>query len=243
MNIYLCPSPDLYHLYHRAGASVIITDIFRASTTITTALENGAKQILPVATVEECQEIGERYGYLMAAERNIHRCSFAQLGNDPLAYTRELVEQQTIVITTTNGTRSLAIAKDAGASEILVGSFRNLDKTLSYLAERGREEVVVLAAGWRGQISTEDCLYAGALASEAQRKAMGKPMGDAAVMLTKLWQNECATFEQSLEYIQSSEHYERLAQAGHLSAVAYCLTPADAPAIKLNETGFLVPVV
>ena len=52
MNIYLCPSPELYSLYHREGASVIITDIFRASTTMSTAFAEGASAILAVATVE-----------------------------------------------------------------------------------------------------------------------------------------------------------------------------------------------
>lgn len=241
MNIYLCPSPELYNLYHRAGASVIITDIFRASTTITTALEQGATRILPVATVEECQEIGEAQGYLMAAERNIHRCPFAQLGNDPLAYTPDVVLGKTIVITTTNGTRSLAIARDCGAEEIMIGSFRNLTKTLDYLQQQGRKEVVVLAAGWRGQVSTEDCLYAGALAVEAERRGIGKAMGDAAVMLASLWQSECYDREHCLAYIQRSEHYARLEQAGHLSAVEYCLTLSDAPAVILNNDGYLVP--
>ena len=60
MNIYLCPSPELYSLYHREGASVIITDIFRASTTMSTAFAEGASAILAVATVEECEELGRR---------------------------------------------------------------------------------------------------------------------------------------------------------------------------------------
>lgn len=242
LNIYLCPSPELYRLYHREGASVIITDIFRASTTITTALENGAKQILPVATTEECQRIGEQLNYLMAAERNVHRCPFAHLGNDPLSYTREMVAQKSIVITTTNGTYSLAIAQEYGAHEILIGSFRNLNKTLRYLELQGREDVVVLAAGWQGQISTEDCLYAGALAIEAEHRGIGRARGDAAVMLATLWQSQCSTLESRLAYIRASEHYTRLEHAGHLSAVEYCLSPSDAPAVILNDEGYLVAV-
>lgn len=243
MKIYLCPSPELYALYHRPGASVIITDIYRASTTITTALENGAQRMLPVATVEECQEIGESLGYLMAAERNVLRCPFAQLGNDPLAYTPELVGGKTIVITTTNGTRSLAIAREAGASEILIGSFRNLPRTLEYLHGRGCTEVVVLAAGWRGQVSTEDSLYAGALAARAQALGYGEPVGDAAVMITSLWTAYCQEPSGRLDYIRSAEHYQRLAKAGHLDAVAYCLEESDAPAIRLEEDGYLYPML
>lgn len=242
MNIYICPSPDLYHLYHRDGASVIITDIFRASTTITTALENGASRMLPVATIEECQEIGERLGYLMAAERNILRCDFAQLGNDPLAYTPDLVQDKSIVITTTNGTRSLAIAREAGAEEILIGSFRNLLATIAYLAEQGREEVVVLAAGWRGQLSTEDCLYGGALAYEVEQRGLGKASGDTAVLMRTIWGYECLSLEARIDYIQGSEHYIRLCKAGHEGAVRYCLEMSEAPAIRLEADGYLYPI-
>lgn len=239
MRIYLCPSPELYGLYHRPEASVIVVDIFRASTTITTALQNGAEAVLPVATVEECQAIGEARGYLMAAERNVLRCDFADLGNDPLAYTPELVQGRRIVITTTNGTRSLSIAHEAGAKEILIGSFRNLSQTLNYLKAQGREEVLVLAAGWRGQVSTEDTLYAGALAYEAHKRGYGKPQGDAAQMMYELWQAKCLEQSSREAYLRESEHYARLLSAGHADALAYCLTEDVAPAVLLSADGYL----
>lgn len=239
MDIYLCPSPDLYQLYHRDEATVIITDIFRASTTITTALANGAKRVLPVATVEECRTLGEQNGYLMAAERNVLRCDFAQLGNDPLAYVPELVAGQTIVITTTNGTRSLSIANEGGAKEILIGSFRNLPQTISYLYSQGRGEVLVLAAGWRGQMAMEDCLYAGALAYELGKSNLGDARGDAAIMAQTLWEGNCLNVSDRENYLKKCEHYQRLVNAGFADAVAYCLEQTNAPAVKLAHNGFL----
>lgn len=243
MNIYLCPSPDLYHLYHIEGASVIITDIFRASTTICKAFQSGAERILPVATTEECEEIGTRYGYLMAAERKVLRCPFADLGNDPLEYSPERVMGKTIVMTTTNGTRSLAIAHEAGASEILVGSFRNMRATLSHLHRSQTQDVVVLAAGWQGQVSMEDCLYAAALAYEAELLGWGNAEGDMAVMLRTLWGEVASSPERLNAYIQRSEHYERLLNAGHEHAIAYCLESSDAPAVALSPDGFLRPLL
>ena len=107
MNIYLCPSPELYSLYHRPDTIVIIVDIFRASTTMVTALGHGARSIIPVSTTEEAETLGHTLGCLIAAERNVQRCPFAQLGNDPAEYTEELVSGKDIVFTTTNGTRAL----------------------------------------------------------------------------------------------------------------------------------------
>lgn len=223
MKIFLCPSPDLYHLYHRPGATVIITDIFRASTTIVTAIANGAAGILPVATTEEAELLGKEYGYLTAAERNVRRCEFADLGNDPMEYTRERVEGQRIVLTTTNGTRSLHIALEHGAKQILIGSLLNLSATLRYCLERGTNEVVVLAAGWHGQISSEDCLYAGALAYYLNCTEAGQASGDAATMMADLWREHCLTLEQRIEYIKKSEHYTRLEHAGFAHAASCCM--------------------
>lgn len=239
MKIALCPSPELYHLYHQAGATVIITDIFRASTTITEALRNGAERILPVATVDECQRIGLENGYLMAAERNTQRCSFAQLGNDPLAYQPHVVQGRTIIITTTNGTRSLTMARDLGAREILIGSFLNLKQTIQYLEQSHCAHVVLLAAGWRGQVAMEDCLYGGALCSYLEQAKLGTVIGDMAQMMTTLWQHAATSATTLRHYLERSEHYERLRQAGLLAAVDYCLTVGDAPAVRLHTDGFL----
>ncbi len=104
MHVYLCPSPELYPLYHRPNSIVIIVDIFRASTTMVAPFAHGAKGILPVASTEEAEETGKRLGALIAAERNVVRCDFAQLGNDPAEYTTDLVSGREIVFTTTNGT-------------------------------------------------------------------------------------------------------------------------------------------
>ena len=145
MQVYLCPSPELYPLYHRPNSIVIIVDIFRASTTMIAAFAHGAKGILPVASTEEAEETGKRLGALIAAERNVVRCDFAQLGNDPAEYTTDLVSGREIVFTTTNGTRALTIAREHGAEEILVGALTNLHATIDY-CQRSSRDVVVLAA-------------------------------------------------------------------------------------------------
>lgn len=236
MKIFLCPSPDLYHLYHRSGATVIITDIFRASTTIVTAINNGAEAILPVACTEEAQRLGQEYGYLIAAERNVRRCEFADLGNDPMEYTSERILGKHIVLTTTNGTRSLHIALEAGAQEILIGSFLNLSATLGHCLEIGAEEVIVLAAGWQGQLSIEDNLYAGALAYHLSCTGQGGAKGDAAVMMLDLWRGHCLTQELREQYIKSSEHYARLEAASYAHTTSYCMQIDTVPVVvRLEE--------
>lgn len=237
--IYLCPSPDLYHLYHRDGAAVVVTDIFRATTTMTTAIANGALGIRAVATTEECEAIGTTHGYLMAAERNVRRCPFAQLGNDPYEYTPEVVSGKYIVMTTTNGTRSLSIAREHGAQRILAGSFLNLSATIKSIANC--QEVIVLAAGWQGQVSMEDSLYAGALAFEAERLGLGHPCDDSATMMTELWRIHGQTLTDRTAYLSRSEHYTRLQSAGYAHAVEYCLSVDTHPlALELDSEGLWI---
>lgn len=238
IQIHLCPSPDLYSLYHREGAAVIVVDIFRATTTITTAILNGAEGILPVSSTEECLKIGTEHGYLMAAERSVQRCSFAHLGNDPAEYSQERIGGRRIVMTTTNGTRSLNIVQEHGAKHILIGSLLNLSATLDYCLDLGARDIIVLAAGWQGQASMEDMLYAGALGHLAQQRGIGDAATDAATMMRDLWQKTSIGYEDRCAYIAHSEHYERLVRAGHQAAIGYCMQVDTCQlAIGLDETG------
>lgn len=234
MNIYLCPSPELYSLYHRPDTIVIIVDIFRASTTMVTALGNGARSVIPVSTTEEAETLGNTLGCLIAAERNVQRCSFAQLGNDPAEYTEELVSGKDIVFTTTNGTRALNIAKEHGVEEILVGAFINLRSTLHYCHQQGRD-ILVLAAGWKGQMALEDTLYAGALAAFAEKEQIGRAADDGSRIHRDLWRAYAEEYTQRIDYIQQSEHYARLLHAGFESAVPYCMSLDTTPIIARLE--------
>lgn len=223
MQISLCPSPELYHLYQQEGATVIVTDVFRATTTMTTAFDNGTVGILPVSSVEDAERIGTERGYLMAAERHVVKCAFAQLGNDPLEYVLSLVQGREIVMTTTNGTRAIHVALEAGATEVLVGSFRNLPATLAYLQSKAVEQVVVIAAGWQGQASAEDCLYAAGLIHLAVEAQVGQASGDMARMIYDLYRHHASTPASCLQYLKSSEHYARLERTGYAHTAGYCL--------------------
>ena len=82
MNIEVCFSPSSYHLFHKNGAIVVVIDIFRASSAITTAFFHGVSKMIPVATVEEAQAYKQN-GFLVAAERNAEIVPGFDLGNSP----------------------------------------------------------------------------------------------------------------------------------------------------------------
>ncbi|MCC5939115.1 MAG: 2-phosphosulfolactate phosphatase [Lunatimonas sp.] len=158
----ICFSPELVHLHDLRGKAVVVVDIFRATSTMVTALANGVRSIRPVEDLETCRALGHA-GYLTAGERNGQKTEGFHLGNSPLSYLNRAFEGQRVAMTTTNGTVAIERSK-TDADEVLIGAFLNLQATASYLIEL-KKPVLILCAGWKGKFNLEDSLYAGALAS------------------------------------------------------------------------------
>ena len=119
-------SPSLLNLYDVSNSVVVIIDVLRATSTIASALYNGAKCVIPVDSVSRCIEIGKQIEGITAGERDGQIAEGLEYGNSPFEYPREFVEGKTLVLTTTNGTRLLHMALEKGAKEIITGSFHNL---------------------------------------------------------------------------------------------------------------------
>ncbi len=126
-------SPALLHLYNVSQATVVIIDVLRATSTIATALHNGARYIVPVDSVAKCIELGRQINCITAGERDGRIAEGLSYGNSPFEYNREFINGKILVLTTTNGTRLLHMALDKGAKEIVTGSFANLDAVTQYL--------------------------------------------------------------------------------------------------------------
>src|SRR5699024_9710275 len=85
------------------------------------------------------------------------------LGNSPLEYTRDVVEEKTIILKSTNGTK--AVKKAESAEKLVIGSFLNMRKVVEFLKSTD-QEIVLVCAGWHGRLSLEDMLCAGNIISE-----------------------------------------------------------------------------
>src|SRR5689334_11780779 len=100
-------SPSLLHLYDLSNSVVVIIDVFRATSTIAAALYNGARCVIPVDSVPKAIEISKSIDGIAAGERDGKVAEGLEHGNSPLEYHREFIENKTLVLTTTNGTRLL----------------------------------------------------------------------------------------------------------------------------------------
>src|SRR5664279_1530858 len=161
-SLFTSMSPVLLHLYNASQATVVIIDVLRATTTIATALYNGARYIVPVDSVAKCIELGRQINCITAGERDGKIAEGLSYGNSPFEYNREFIHGKILVLTTTNGTRLLHMALDKGAREIITGSFSNLDAVAAYLISK-KNNVILACAAWKDRINIEDTLFAGAV--------------------------------------------------------------------------------
>lgn len=139
----------------------IVLDIFRATTCIVTSMANGCKTMIPVLSIEDAKNLAAHIGpALMAGERQSIKIEGCHIGNSPYEFCEDIVNQATIVMTTTNGT--VAIKATDGAYRTLIGSFLNAG-ALCRKAKQYDKDILIVCAGTDGLFSLEDALCAGFL--------------------------------------------------------------------------------
>lgn len=213
--IDVCLSPELMNLYSVEGKSVVVVDILRATSSMTTAFAHGVDSIYPVAKLEDCRAMKAK-GYLVAGERDGEKVADFDLGNSPFEYMAENLKGKQIAFTTTNGTQ--AIAKSIGAKEIIIGAFLNLSAVAEHLI-KSNNDILVVCAGWKGKVNLEDTVFAGALIDLLKDKfslACDAP-------LAALHLYNCAK-EDLTKFLNESSHVKRLNKLNIHDDMQFCLT-------------------
>lgn len=213
--IDVCLSPDLMHLYKTDDRTVVVVDILRATSCMTTAFAHGVQSITPFAALEDCLAMKNR-GYFTSGERDGKKVDGFDLGNSPFEYMDKKLQGEKIAFTTTNGTK--AIAKSIGAREIVIGSFLNLTALARYL-RTGTNDILVVCAGWKGKFNLEDTLFAGALI-EALSNTISLEC-DAPQASLHLYQ---IAKSDMLEFLKEASHIKRLANLNIVEDITFCLT-------------------
>lgn len=213
--IDVCLSPDLMHLYKTDDRTVVVVDILRATSCMTTAFAHGIDSITPFASLDDCRAM-KNHGFFTSGERDGKKVEGFDMGNSPFEYMDEKLKGKKIAFTTTNGTQ--AIAKSVGAKEIVIGSFLNLTAVANHI-RKGSDDVLVVCAGWKGKFNLEDTLFAGALID----------------LLTDHIQLECDAPQASLllyqqaksnlfDFLKEASHVKRLANLQIFEDIKFCLT-------------------
>ena len=231
--IEVCFSPGEYHLYEADFQLVVVLDVLRATSAICTAIEHGVKEIIPVATVEEARAL-QAEGYIAAAERGGQIVDGFDLGNSPFSYMDPAMKGQTVVLTTTNGTKAINMAKDKNT--VVVGSLNNLDALCDWLAAQ-KEDVLVLGSGWKDKFNLEDTICAGAIADKCLKTGKFFADEDSTVAAKFIFRS---SRDNMFAFLKASSHRRRLRKLNLNEDVKYCLTPNNCTAIPILKDGSLV---
>jgi 2-phosphosulfolactate phosphatase len=233
MKISTCFSPAQYPLFHMEDSIVVVVDVFRATSAICTAFENGVAAIVPVATIEEAIALKQK-GYLAAAERDGKVVDGFELGNSPYDYQPENIKDKKVVLSTTNGTQAIEAAKYA--SQLLIGSFVNISAIADYLIGEDKD-VTILCAGWKNKFNLEDTLFAGALSKMLVEKSKASTDCDSTIAAQQLYD---LAHQDLFAFLEKSSHRIRLKNLNLDKDIRYCLTFDSCKSVPILKNGELV---
>ena len=214
-NLEACLSPAIFDRYADPEAIVVVIDILRASSAICNAFANGAGCIIPVPDLETAREYKKK-GYTVAAERDGYVQDFADFGNSPFNFTPERVRGKTIVYSATNGTMSINVASKC--HRVVVGSFLNIGCLEKWLLKQERD-IILLCAGWKGKVSLEDSVFAGALAARLMDSEKFTSICDSVSIVLDLWR---LAKKDILSYIDKAAQRNRLREKGLDDCIPFC---------------------
>jgi len=232
-NVEVCFTPGEYAYYKDDYEIVVVIDVLRATSAICAAFDNGIKAIIPVPTVEEAWEYKQK-GYLAGAERKGQIVDGFDFGNSPFSYMNDELRGKEVVLTTTNGTKSLDVAKDA--ETVVIGSFLNLDALSLWLSKQDKN-VLCLCSGWQDKFNLEDTICAGAISEFLINTGNFTSVEDSSIAAKYLY---LSAKDNYLGYLKSSSHRRRLKNLNLNEDIKYCLTPNQTAVIPILRDGKLV---
>ena len=216
------------------GRVVAVIDVLRASTSIAVALANGARTVVPVEDVDEAitrSRQFERSQVRLAGERRMLPIPGFDMGNSPVEFTSEAVNDRTVVITTTNGTRSLLALQ--GARDIVVASYVNLSVVSVMLRAAARaNDISIVCAGTEGHFSLEDAACAGRYVRSITQPGSSLTLNDAA--------RACALIDGKYgdnlaEIFRDSWHGQALGEAGFGDDLVACAAVDSHPVVPIYQ--------
>ena len=199
------------------GCDALVIDVLRATSSIITALDAGAKAIIPVSEIASALELAATMpGSILAGEREGEKLIGFDLGNSPNEFTRETVAGRVIISCSTNGTA--AVIKAAAAKRVWLAALLNSQAVADKLLNEGVRDLVIVCAGTLGEPSLDDILAAGAVIS---RLSAAKPeQNDSAFIAARLYESyRSVGMTQALKL---AFHAQKLIRFQRQADVEYC---------------------
>jgi 2-phosphosulfolactate phosphatase len=211
------------------GWVFVVIDVLRATSSMITALDNGAERVVPVADYDYARSLKSGDNILLCGEENGKPIEDFDLSNSPFEYTTEKVAGKTLVQCTSNGTK--AVAACGSASKVFAGAFVNVSALCARLKETG-ENVLCVCSGESGKQSFEDFLCAGRIVDE-----LGVAAGFVAEG-ARIGYKECK--DELYNVVRYSVWGEHIAGLGYEADIRYCTRDSvvdSVPIINFNPEG------
>ncbi len=230
--IEVCLAPKLFNNYSIDNKIVVVVDILRATTIITTMFQNGLSKLIPVKNLYEAQNY-QKKGFLIAAERNGKKVDFADFDNSPYTFTTDAIKGKTLVYSTTNGTNTINLVKDA--ERVVLASFLNLKAITDYISKQNKD-ILILCSGWKGNYCIEDALFAGSLTEQLLEKQFVYE-DDSVLTSLEIWHT---AKKDLLHYIKNIYQYERLVKLGLEGIINYCFQTDISDVIPALQQDYVI---
>ncbi len=232
INVLLSPN-NVDDLYFTSKTTVVI-DVLRATSVILKALDSGAKEIIPVGSIDFAMKISvNSHGgqTLLCGERNTKIIEGFDLGNSPLEYTEERISGKSIILFTTNGSK--AIVKAKYSDKVFIASFNNLSKIAEHLVKLGND-VEIISSGANGIFCLEDTICAGALVKKMKEMKSDIELTDAtnaSLVLNEKYGSDIS------EMMKNCQHGMLLMENGFSDDIDFCSTIDNIPKIPYFTGG------
>ncbi|MBN2878502.1 MAG: 2-phosphosulfolactate phosphatase [Clostridia bacterium] len=188
-----------------AGHLTIVVDVLRATSTMLTALKNGASYIYPVESVSDAMKLKQYHTQaVLGGERDLNKIEGFHYSNSPYDYPMHHIYNKQLIFTTTNGTRAMQKCNDAAqctiAAMLNAGAIINLCKNTSL-------PISIVMAGTEGMFALEDALCAGAIIYGLNKLQKADDLG-----------NVCADI--FYKHLDKKDFYSAMMQGNHARYLA-----------------------
>jgi len=220
---------ELFNSYNNLNATVVVVDLLRATSVISTAFHYGIDSIIPVMSLDEALSYKNKPNHIIAAERNTLLIDGFDFGNSPFHYIDKNLKGKTLALTTTNGTKAIHMAK---TNKLITASFVNIDAVVDFLVKDSKD-VIILCSGWKGLYNLEDTVFAGALSKKLISSKFFSSNCDSLTSSIQLYLNGK---DNLYKYLENSSYRRRNSTKEVLNDTKFCLNPT----IKSNAVPIFI---
>ena len=231
----VCLSPKLFECYNTENNIIVIIDLFRATSVISTAFEFGISKIIPVTSLEDALKFKNKKNHILAAERNTKLVEGFNYGNSPYHYMKKNIIGKTLVLTTTNGTKAINLAK---GNKIITASYINFHSVVNYL-NSSNNDVTILCSGWKNFLNLEDTILAGHIALVLMKNGLFSSDCESVKISEQIYLNSRGDV---LEFLSNSAYRKRNNSEELIRDTEFCLKPKiKSQIVPMLEDNYLIP--